>query len=267
MKTETVTARELILNSKQFVNNGLTFPSPNDLLKPFLTSEHITGEITFSATGARTIAENGQELTAYERVSATTEIEIDTDLKYTVGLVYSLEQGKPIFKVFSGAKVKACHNLCIWGANKIHKIDNFSNLQSIYQSANDFLKDIQNEIAKTKKIISAMKNFKISTEDSSKILGKILLEVIENKSVCGTQTIVNAGKLLTDLTSKYYHKQENFNAWLMYNALTESYAEKTHILDQPEKVLSLFQIMQNNSANFDTIELKKAATKSLPAKK
>lgn len=254
MKT-TETNREMLINSKQYVNNGLTFPSPYDLLKPFIENDNLAGQLQFQGTHPITLAENGKEMTAYGRVSAIAELDIDQEIKYNVGLVYSLEQGKPVFKVFSGAKVTACTNLCVWGANKIAKIDNFTNLQSIYTSANEFLKTVQKDIEHTKEIIHLMKNFKISAKDTNQIVGKILLDVIKNKAICGTNTIVNAGKLLTDQKNKYYLGQENFNAWLLYNALTESYAEKTHILDQPEKVLNLFDIIKENTYNFSNVEI------------
>lgn len=231
-----------ILESKQFCKNGITFQSPKELLTNVINlfNENYKG----FATHPVSVGEENEELTAFGRVGLIKEFSIDKEMNYQIGFLYSLEQGKPFIKVFSGFNISICSNMCIFNAKNISKFDIATNgTQGSYDMINTFLNEQSNEMQKGIKLISEMKKSELSRKEVKVFLGELCLNFSATKNIAGTSCILNASKLLTDKQSDYYF--ENFtNCWNVYNALTDGYRDKTHVIDQPEKVLSIYNEMK-----------------------
>lgn len=240
---------EMILNSNHFVKAGTPYPAVKELLKPFMEifKEH---EITLKESHEDEMqTQSGESLIAFKRVSALVNFPIDEEMTYQIGFVYALDLLTPLVKVFSGVNVRVCNNLCIF-SNSMYKKENFNNRERSFSDAIGYLKNIEKNMESAKNIIYQMKNFFINEQEKNMLLGKILQAVVAPKNLAGTQSVINAAKLFNDPKNARYYFKENTNAWVFYNALTEGYEGKVHLLDQPEKVLQLFELMQKYCLDF-----------------
>lgn len=230
-----------ILQSKQFIKNGVAFLKPLDYLNPIID---IIGSDNIAIEGSHLneVGEDDVHLKSYGRISLIKSFEIDEEINYSLGYIYALNVGKPFLKVFSGVNVKACTNLCIFNANNITKFDILTNGEGAAERMREYFLNVNEQINKAKVVIFEMKNTFLTTEEVKKCLGQLLMNFSNTKNIAGTTCIVNAAKLITDNNSKYYF-ENNTSCWNLYNALTDNYRDTTHIIDQPEKVLSLFNEM------------------------
>lgn len=235
---------DTILNSKQYVKNGIYFPSPSEILQPVFDT--LGTGIELQGSHEITIGEDEKELTAYGRVAAIKRFDIDEETQYSIGFIYSLDNGKPFIKVFSGVNVRACTNLCIFNASHIAKFDILTNKYGSYEALREYMQQQTKNCEDAKKIIADMKSFSMTLDEAKNALGNLLHGFSATKNIAGTNCLLSAAKLMTDKDSSYFWNGiENRNAWDFYNALTDGYRDKIHILDQPEKVLSLYREIKN----------------------
>lgn len=259
MNKETNTAK--ILASKSVEKNGFPFPSPAKLLQPVLNEfKKLEGfEIETVADEPLTLidAENN-ELIGYKRVLAKATIELTEGIKYQIGFVYALDLKTPLIKIFTGAEVIACTNMAVFGATDFVKLELLTNLNKAPLIVEEFCKNSSAKLAEIKEMIFKMQNYVLTKRETYLLLGKMLAEFQSNefKSVAGTTSITNAAKLLFNSKSPYYWENSP-NVWNFYNACTDNLREKTHVIDQPEKVFNFFKVIHNWLNKFEN-------TKPLP---
>lgn len=243
METNNFYTAEQILNSNQYVNpkTKQTFKTPLEYMNEL--NPLFGNDIQLQGSRETLQGINDEEQIAFGRVAFTKEYELTEDESYKIGFVYSYDHGKPFIKVFSGVNVHACTNLCVFNSDNITKIDIYSQGYEIATEAvKRYLKNKEQEIINAKKIIKAMKMTVLSEEEMNLCFGKILRNFSALKNVAGTTCILDAMKYLTDKNNRYFvAPDKKTNAWHLYNALTDGYREKVHIIDQPEKVLSLYK--------------------------
>jgi hypothetical protein len=234
-----------ILESKTFVKNGNPFKSPSELLNPIIDifgNDNITGFGTHPVT----INDNDDNLTAFGRCGVIKHIPIDNEMSYQIGFMYSLEQGKPFVKIFSGFNISICSNMCIFGSKNTQKFDLLTQgTDGAYSEIENYLNNSSKNIEEGIKLINEMKNTILNREEVKNFLGEMCLNFSATKNVAGTSTILNASKLLTTKGDRHYFDEET-TAWNVFNSLTDGYRDKTHILDQPEKVRNIYNVLKAN---------------------
>jgi len=222
-----------VLNSHKFIKNGIEFPAPSYYLQPIIESFNNSPEGNLVIQGDDpdevTNHSTGEKLTAYRKVSLVKTFDIDEELTYQIGFVYALDIGKPIIKVFSGPNVRACTNLCVFGADKKQEFLIANNTAGALLMVQDFISKLHDDIIKAKQIIHDMKNTFFNEGQVEKMLGDFLMNFSKVNNIAGTQCLLDCAKLLTDKTSLYYFEQ-NTNAWNIYNALTHQICNKKHII-------------------------------------
>jgi hypothetical protein len=246
---KSIYSQENILESNQFVNpvTGFQFPHPKMFFDRL--NNELKGEITINGSHETVQAINDIEQIAFGRVSFVKDFEISEDINYSIGFIYSYDYAKPFIKVFSGVNVKACTNLCVFNALHIEKFDFYTQgYEAAINKAIYYFNNVEKDILQSCKIIEAMKKTIFSPSEVDEFFGRILRNFSSIKNIAGVTSITNGMELLTNKKSRYFvAPNKNTNCWNIYNALTDGYRDKTHIIDQPEKVLSLFNEMLNIS--------------------
>lgn len=236
-----------ILNSDRFTKNGVSYAAPSFYLLPVIKEfkNSLNGHLVIDGSDPDTITDNETEVQylAYRRVALTKTFEISEDFSYKIGFVYALDLGKPIIKVFSGVNVHACTNLCIFGADKKQEFLIANNQEGAVLEVQKYITNLTHDIETAKEIIHNMKNTFFQSQEVEKMLGAFMLSFSATKNIAGTQCLLDAAKYLTDKTSMYYFEKQT-TAWNIYNALTHDICNKKHILQQPEKVFTLFNEMK-----------------------
>jgi hypothetical protein len=246
-----MTIQELeILNSKSFVKGGLTFDSPEKLLTPVLSTQKDENDFILTASHPTEMAEEQEndqliKLTSYGRLMLIKKYNIDDEMTYNVGFLVCLDYSKPFIKVFSGVNVTACTNLCIFNASDVEKYELLNNdRDKSYIKVAEYFDNAERKIEQAKNIITSMKNTIYTKQETKTALGQLLWNFCAVKNIAGKTAILNAAELLSNPKNSRYYFEEEQTAWNFYNALTDGYRDKTHLIDQPEKVLSLFKEIQ-----------------------
>jgi len=238
-----------VLNSHRFNKNGIEFPAPSYYLQPIIQflNDSPEGLLTVQGDDPDEVTDQstGQKLTAYRKVSLIKTFDVDTDLTYQIGFVYALDIGKPIIKVFSGINVRACTNLCVFGADKKQEFLIANNTEGASLLIQNYIQSLHDDIVKAKQTIHEMKNTFFNEVQVEKLLGDFLMNFSRVNNIAGTQCLLDGAKFLTDKSSMYYFEKQT-NAWNIYNAFTHNICNKKHILQQPEKVYSLFAEMKKH---------------------
>lgn len=239
---------ETILESKQFVKSGITFQSPREILNPVIEIFNNL-EFTGFASHPSELGENDNILTSFGRAGLIAKLMDSEDMNYQIGFIYSVEQGKPFIKTFAGFNIHICSNMCIFNTRNIAKFDMLTNMAGSYEAIKEFISNATDDYKKGINIINAMRKTEINLEGVKNLLGHLCLSFSSIKNIAGTNCILSASKLLTDKESIYYFENKT-NCWNVYNALTHGFNDKTHIIDQPEKVLAIYREMANYCNNF-----------------
>jgi hypothetical protein len=236
---------EDILNSKRYLKGAIEYPAPSELLRPAIEALGRTGG-RMTLTGSHEAANrntDGTTNTAYGRLNLICRYEIDNEMWYEVGVLVAYDMNVPRVKVYRGMKVSACLNLCIWGAEDMVKFDLSAgmNLEIIGQ----YITSVTAQIERSREIVQRLKGIEIQQNLMGQIIGKMLLHTIEQKAANGTTPILKAADMFSDSKSKYYYKQEGFNAWQLYNGFTEYFAEKVNFFDIPEKTRDTYKLLHD----------------------
>jgi len=236
-----------VFESKRYVKGFTQFPTPKELLQPVLDIAHLLNVDSIHLVGENVIKnanDNGDENISFGRLNMITRFAIDEEMFYEVGLLVALDMAVPKVKVYRGAKVKACLNLCVFGEEDIITFDvnegmNIDVIKSYLESAT-------NKIQEVISIVKRMKEIPVLSGDVHKVIGHLFMKTIEETKTSGTNAILSGVNYLTDSTSKYYYKQDGFNLWLLFNAFTEYFeaGKKTKLYDIPEKVKEFFIMLQ-----------------------
>lgn len=245
----------LILNSQRIVKPNLDFPFPSahELLEPVI---NIFGENNFESFATHPeslqVTENDETLTAYGRAGVIKKIEIDENLSYNVGYMYALDLSKPVLKVFSGVNVKICSNMCIFNAEHFEKWE----LLTVGKSGGvakveKFMKNIDENLQQSLKIINVLKGMQFSEEETYKLLGDFLISFQLVSNHAGVNCITNAAKLLKQKGQPYYFEKFT-SGWNIYNAITDYFGKKCHILDHPEKVWFVYEKFVEHAQKYNS---------------
>lgn len=236
-----------VLQSKSFKRGGVTYDSPSALLQPVLNSFYNFPSLELTLTGENentNVNADGSENTSFGRLNLVSKFEIDDNVFYEVGLLAALDLGTPVIKIYRGAKVRACLNLCIFSSEDTVSFKLADGIN--HELVGAYLASVVAKIQEAKDIIQGLKGVLIAPELLPQIIGGIVLDSSKKEATNGTNSVLNGIRLLLDSKSKYYHLQNGFNAWDLFNAFTEYFAPKCSVFDIPEKTRDMYKILRAN---------------------
>lgn len=234
-----------LLDSKTYVNNGITFPKVTDLVTPFL---RIFGDSTFKVETDNAIVNQDPDTlamnTAYPRVKIEHRAESSiTGFTSVVGLLYGLDIGKPVIKVYTGQEVNACTNLCIFHSEHSSSYDLMSGGDiKAYNKAEKYFRDKVIEMEEYEGIYQQLQRQIENENEFNEILGDALKRSIKKNLV---STITKGVKSMITPNSKYHiYPSGEFNCtmWNMYNSFTET-LNTAELLERPIKTLELYKLL------------------------
>lgn len=230
-----------VMQSKRFMKGALSFQSPEEMLSPVINLLNSTGgEIEIKGNNPVEMQEknSGIILTSYGRTSITAKINFDEEISYQIGVLTALDLGKPSMKIYRGHNVNTCLNQCIFGAEETVKFDLSQGINE--EATQNFINNWKEKAKKSAEIIQALKGRIIEEKEINFVLGSMLKKTIEEKTENGINSITSATQYLLNEKSKYYYKQKGFNAWHLYNAMTENF-NRGSFFDIPEKSRDAFK--------------------------
>jgi hypothetical protein len=238
-----------VLSSKRYVKGGAEYKSPGEILQPVIELLRTTsGKLTLTGANEQNNANNDGTLNvSYGRLNLVARFDIDQELFYEIGILIAYDLQIPKIKIYRGAKVSACLNLCIFNAEDVVKFD-VSNGVNI-ELVQTFLGQVTERIAKVHELVTRLKGAKISPEQVETLVGRMMVKTIENKLAHGTTTILSGLDALTDDRSKYYYKQPDFNGWLFFNSFTEYMEKRVNFFDIPDKARDIYSLVSDVSAS------------------
>jgi hypothetical protein len=233
-----------ILNSKRWVTGNVQYPSPIEIFTPMYDLLKSTGgELAVAGEDEVKNAEaNGNENISYGRMKLTAKYKIDTELFYELGFMVALNLAHPKLKIYRGAVTSACLNLNVFGSDDVVKFEIANGFNM--EIAQGYIASVVNKIKQAAERVKEMKAVLIPQDKLERIIGKMTLETIEDKLPHGVTVITQAAGMFVDKNNKYFAGQDNFNAWLLYNALTENNNKKS-AFDIPEKSLSTYELVSS----------------------
>lgn len=240
---------EEILSSKTYVkpNNSVRFPSPIELLHPFLDLMD-KGDIKFEAKVAGVVinsnADNSENI-AFERVNVQAILETPNSLyRRVVGFVYALDIQKPIMKVYAGFETVACTNLAVHFADRIFQMDLLGNTQVLYEKSKLYLDESHKEYEKFKLIEAQLRETELTQIQLNEAIGRMLRK--SDRMGLGTTAVTQAAKFLDSPNSKYYVGEgEGYKCNLLniHEALTQTVTNSNNILDRANKSLLISNLV------------------------
>lgn len=230
---------ENILQSHSLVRNGIIYPNPRSVIMPVIEILNTAQEIRVTGENALEIDNNGSKQIAFQRFNVIGNFAVDEEYSYEVGMLAALDLSVPKVKVYTGASIRACLNLSLFGHDNVTKFD-ISNAGTI-DLIRLHLQDIGNKIARTREVINRLKSIRMDAVSVQQALGKILMENNTTRNAFGSTNVLKGTELLANPDSKYYHAQEGFNAWLFYNAFTEN-LKKSTVFDMADKSADFFRL-------------------------
>lgn len=233
-----------ILNSKRWVTGQVQYPSPIEIFTPMYDLLKTTGgEIMIAGEDETKNAEaNGTENISWGRMKLTAKYQIDQELFYELGFLVALNLQHPKLKIYRGAVTQSCLNLNVFGSDDVVKFEIASGFN--VEIAKNYIGSVVERIKLAVDRVNEMKSMLISQPDLQRIVGKMTLDTIEEKLPHGVQAITQAAGMFVDKNNKYWAGQEGFNAWQLYNALTENNSKKS-AFDIPEKSLSAYELVSS----------------------
>lgn len=235
-----------VLDSKIYVkeNSQISFGSPRQYIEPFLEKLkdlNPTYEVSVSDRVANKDAGTEKVNEAFGRVAVQAKLPAE----YTahshdtvIGLVYALDTQKPNVKVFCGQNAWACTNLSIFGARYIHTVEILQGTSSLYEKVAEFSEGMTEQIRRFKEIYTRMNEKIYEDNEIDRVIGKLLLDSMKNKSI-GTTPILSATRDLIDPKSVYAIRENKTSQWNIYSAMTQYVTDKVDISDKPTKTVSI----------------------------
>jgi hypothetical protein len=234
-----------VLNSKIYIkdNVGIQFQSPASYIEPFLLSlNKLSPSYEIEVSGR--VANKNSTDTSINEAFARVKVEAKLPAEYNihehdtvVGLVYALDIGKPVMKVYTGQNAWACTNLCIFRADQIHQIELMQGVSTIYDKTKTFSERITEQVRDFSERLTQMKERQYAGDEIDEVIGKLLRKSIESKGSVGTTPIVSAAQSLFDKSSVYGIKDNKTSEWNIYSALTQYLTDKADLLDRATKTL------------------------------
>lgn len=239
---------EQLFDSKHYVKNEMTFPSPKQLVEPFFAATGLDGEPVEVEIQGEVKNENEDETVniAYPRFAVKIDFGPDDNLPgYTsnIGMIVALDVSKPIVKVYSGQSVQTCMNLCIFGADEIFTQDIFSDRLVMWNKVEDWKRLKNEQIAHYKEIDRLLNTTFLDSKAIDQKVGDLLRR---GRNSIGMNNISNAVKMIDNPSSQYAVEADGtiiLNK--LYNALTYSIGGSVDLISRPNKTLSLAEILLN----------------------
>jgi hypothetical protein len=231
-----------ILHSKRWVTGQVQYPSPIEIFTPMYDLLKSTGgELMVAGEDETKNAEaDGTENISYGRMKLTAKYKIDSELFYELGFLVALNLSHPKVKIYRGAITQSCLNLNVFGSDDVVKFEIANGFN--VEIAQNYISSVTKKIKEAVDRVKEMKALKIPQDRLEQIIGKMTLETIKDKLPHGVTVINQAAGMFVDKNNKYYAGQEDFNAWLLYNAMTENNNKKS-AFDIPEKSLSTYELV------------------------
>lgn len=193
----------------------------------------------------KNINADGSKNVSFGRLNLIAEFDIDEDTHYEIGVLIALDLSQPRIKIFRGARVRACNNLCVWGADDIIECKFVEGVN--HNFVENMLLNAALHIEKSISIIQALKAMPVTPVQVEALVGRIIYRTESEKKLCGTTSVLYGVKLMVDPKNKYYAARTGFNGWDFYNACTEYFDGKVSAFDIPEKSRDLYTLLTSPS--------------------
>lgn len=245
MSNTTMTLGKL-LESKAFVKGAVTFDNPSKLLEKSLNiMSKVSDEFEVKVSNKVVNAEADKTLNeAYSRVLLQPIIPTELEgMVPTIGLLYALDTQRPIIKTYTGTKVTACNNLCVFNADDIFSGD-LSDMSKVNKFLTNYVEQIEETLQRYIELKNSLEDKEYKGKDVDEAFGGLLRHSIANTAL-GTTSIVQAAKEVNNSSSVYYvDREKGTTAWNLYNSVTE-FLKKSDIKDQATKTLILSNYFLN----------------------
>lgn len=236
---------EQLKDSKAYVSTGgVVFNTPEYYVNRFLETLGIEPESKNVVYKLQNKVENantdGSINVSYGRLLTEAKLSFSNDyMNKTIGMVSAFDTGKPIIKVYSGARVISCTNLCISGADNLFSADILTNLESSYNILKEYKTNAEREWEESLKIWKNMQETIYSGSQISDKIGSMLEKVIKSSQFksLGTSPISSAAKLLWGNESPYKVKDGETTGWNIYNSITQAITNSKEIITAPNKTV------------------------------
>ena len=234
-----------VLNSKAYhkENSAVRFNNPAAYFQPFVDEmAKITDNISVSVgSPIININEDGSQNTAYGEVLVEGKLPFIEGHEWTVMAMYNLKGQVPRFKVATGAKVKACTNMCVWGAEDIVSVIMTDSLRPAYDAAIQYVQDVEYKKESYERTIRELTEQYLERAELNERLGTMLKLGTKDRDI-GTSMIVAGARNLYDDKSRYtVDANGGTNAYNLFNACTQYITDSVALSQKPEKTLSLSQ--------------------------
>lgn len=235
-----------VLQSSSLIKNGIVYPAPAAVINPIIAMFGNASEIRATGENEIEIVSADVKYTAFQRFNVIAKFQVDEEFFYEVGVLFALDLQVPKVKVYSGPVVRACLNLSVFGSDTLAKFDLTSN--SMLDTVAVCVQTIAHRMTEARNTILKLKSVSLTPEITEKFIGAMSFNCVSSRSQFGNNYFNEGVKLLANDKSKYYYKQENFNAWLFYNAFTEN-IKKSSIFDMADKSKDFYSMVLN-ATNF-----------------
>lgn len=245
-----------ILESKTFIKNKTTsYGSPKDFLNPFLELAN-QQNVDIRVQGEKPVVninDDGSENISYGRVLVQANYkEFSTnEVQATVGYLYSLDTARPMVKAFTGSKVFACTNLCVFGADHLYTGDLgvAGSLESSLAHMKGFLMTAGESFERNLRAVEALKAIRYETRaEIEQLYGQLVMKSIANKQV-GIRNFVAAIDEFTNPESPYViYPEKGTDAWNVYNGFTQYVTDKVSLDSAPNKTNAIAELFDINYA-------------------
>lgn len=230
-----------LLDSKTYVREGSPALSVREYLDPVLNKMvNLVSESDIKVEVDNTVENQNDDGTinvSFGRVKIEAQLPalVDNVAGSTVGLVYALDKQTPTFVAYSGTRVFACTNLCVWSDEMVDKVaDNHKKAQ---KSALDYINGYEQSVEDFRTFYKTMSDRGLDKEEYERLIGYML---INSGAGYGSTIVTKAVKLFGNNKSVYHIREnESPSMWKVYNGFTQGLTDSGNILDSPQQTLKL----------------------------
>ena len=239
---------EKIEESKIYQCNGVTFRHPLEVASPFLKAFGEQDLYIQTDKDVVNVNDDGSKNISYGRVLIQ-KVFGQNEVNTTVGMIIAFDNLQ--VKLFAGAQVSACTNLCVFNSTWLINTKITSRLDShINYMENLVLGDGNLNWNKT---IEEMVLSKLHRDAVHKLHSQFILEhkKTKDKALYGESFTNKAfGDILMEDSKSPYVMEGNYTSeWNVYNALTQQISDSKDILYAPSKSLEAYDMIKNLTIN------------------
>lgn len=239
---------ETIENSKIYQRNGVTFQHPLDVAKPFFKAFGDNDLVITTDKDVVNVNEDGTKNISYGRVLFQKVFGTE-EINTTVGMIIAFDN--LMVKLFAGAQVSACTNLCVFNATWLVNTKLTSRLDShVNYIENLVMGDGQLNYSRP---IEEMVLAQLHKDAVHKLHSQFILEhrKAKDKALYGESFTNKAfADILMEDSKSPYRMEGNFTSeWNVYNALTQQISDSKDILYAPSKSLEAYEMIKALTIN------------------